>query len=148
MIDRNPEPSTGSHSPRASRQRLPVSRASANRNSAPEPIPIARSVQGGISFSAVRTAGQFSPQHNATSRIASGSSPRLGMSPAPSRQPASVSTLSSSTCAPAAQSSGLVYSASLWLMPLAEGTKIIPAGSTRAMLQASCPAPDTIRRPG
>ncbi len=43
---------------------------------------------------------------------------------------------------PAARSSGLAFSASLWLMPPSQGTKIIAAGATWARLQASWPAPE------
>jgi hypothetical protein len=41
-------------------------------------------------------------------------------------------TASSRTCAPAAHCSKAVDSASLWLMPLRQGTKIIVVGATRA----------------
>ena len=50
----------------------------------------------------------------------------------PSRRSYS-STALSNTCAPAAHSSKLVDSASLWEMPPAQGTKIIVVGATRAM---------------
>src|ERR1700722_17931070 len=41
------------------------------------------------------------------------------------------STASSSTCAPAAHCSKVVDSASLWLMPSWQGTKIMVVGATR-----------------
>jgi hypothetical protein len=51
--------------------------------------------------------------------------------PHPNRRSYS-STALSSTCAPAAHSSKLVDSASLWEMPPAQGTKIMVVGATRA----------------
>ena len=40
-------------------------------------------------------------------------------------------------CVPAVRSVGSVCSAGLWQMPPADGTKIIPAGQTRASICAS-----------
>ena len=45
---------------------------------------------------------------------------------------------------PAARSSGLAFSISLWLMPFSQGTKIIPAGPSSARKIASWPAPLTM----
>ena len=39
----------------------------------------------------------------------------------------------SSTSQPAARSSGVAFSISLWLMPFSQGTKIMPVGVTLAM---------------
>ncbi len=49
-----------------------------------------------------------------------------------------------STAQPAARSSGLAFSISLWLMPFSQGTKIIPAGPSSARKIASWPAPLTM----
>ncbi len=54
---------------------------------------------------------------------------------------ASSLTSRSSTSAPAARSSGLVYSSMLWLIPPTLGTKIMQAAQTAASICASCPAP-------
>src|SRR5947209_4549536 len=66
------------------------------------------------------------------------------------RQDATISALSSAACkstlTPALAHSGKIVSVSLWLMPSTHGVKIIAVGATRAMLQASCPAPETISR--
>jgi hypothetical protein len=56
--------------------------------------------------------------------------------------PASSTRVAASTRAPAARSSGLAYSAGLWLMPLAQGTKIMPAGASSARKLASWKAPE------
>ena len=45
--------------------------------------------------------------------------------------PASRTMASSSVWQPAARSSGVAFSISLWLMPSSQGTKIIPVGATR-----------------
>lgn len=47
------------------------------------------------------------------------------------------SRVSASTRAPAAKSAGVALSASLWLTPPAQGTKIMPVGATLAMCIAS-----------
>src|SRR5206468_12573240 len=60
--------------------------------------------------------------------------------------PASASTVCISTLAPAVQSAWVASSSSLWLIPSLHGTKIIAAGTTLARLQASCPAPEVMRR--
>ena len=51
----------------------------------------------------------------------------------------------SSTSPPATRSSGSVNSAGLWLMPSRLGTKTMPVGQRRAIIWASCPAPDGSR---
>src|SRR5882672_8123776 len=56
------------------------------------------------------------------------------------------SSVCSNTSAPAARCAGSVCSAGLWLMPLTDGTKIIAVGQMRAIICASCPAPDVIGR--
>ena len=54
--------------------------------------------------------------------------------PAAHAKPRSYSrTASSRTCAPAAHCAKVVDSASLWLMPFRQGTKIMVVGATRAM---------------
>src|ERR1700704_1386750 len=60
--------------------------------------------------------------------------------------PASASTVCISALAPAVQSACVASSSSLWLTPSLQGTKIIAAGTTLARLQASCPAPEVMRR--
>src|SRR6185436_9390044 len=60
--------------------------------------------------------------------------------------PASVSTVCISTLAPAAQSACVASSSSLWLMPSLQGTNTIAAGITVLRLQASCAAPEVMRR--
>src|SRR5688572_32935227 len=62
--------------------------------------------------------------------------------------PASSSNAAVRTRAPAARSAGLAFSASLWDTPFSHGTKIIPAGQTRAMYIASWLAPEARRRLG
>jgi hypothetical protein len=62
------------------------------------------------------------------------------------RSAASASSTSSSTLAPRARSAASVCSRGLWLMPPALGTKIIAAGQMRAIICASCPAPEVKRR--
>src|SRR5580692_6037973 len=59
---------------------------------------------------------------------------------------ASASTVCISTLAPAVQSACVASSSSLWLMPSLQGTKTIAAGITVLRLQASCPAPEVMRR--
>ncbi len=57
---------------------------------------------------------------------------------------ASDSMACSRTSAPAARSAADALSASLWLNPPAQGTKIMAVGTTAARLQESWPAPLTI----
>jgi branched-chain amino acid transport system substrate-binding protein len=59
---------------------------------------------------------------------------------------ASVRAAPSKTFAPASMSSGVEYSASEWLRPPSERTKIIPAGQNSWAYLASWPAPDQRRR--
>lgn len=58
---------------------------------------------------------------------------------------ASSVTTSSSMLAPAKRSASGVNSSGWWLMPPTLGTKIIADGAMRAIIRASCPAPDVIR---
>ena len=59
---------------------------------------------------------------------------------------ASRATTSSRTFAPATRSASAVCSFGLWLMPPVLGTKIMAAGAMRAIIWASWPAPEVMRR--
>ena len=59
---------------------------------------------------------------------------------------ASFTRVRSKTLAPATRSSGSVCSAGLWLMPFTLGTKTMPVGQTLAIIWASWPAPEGMRR--
>src|SRR5208337_243538 len=73
-----------------------------------------------------------------------------GVSAPPKNCHDTISAFSNTACintlAPAVDHSCLMSSVSLWLTPPTHGVKIIEVGATRAMWQASCPAPETMFR--
>src|SRR5699024_5523809 len=62
--------------------------------------------------------------------------------------PARASMADASTSAPAAICSNSAYSSSLWDNPPRHGINSMAVGATRDRWQASCPAPDVMRREG
>ena len=97
-------------------------------------------------------ARQRDPAHSCcgVARAGSRRQARAGMTGELSRAPpsfaSSASAASSSTWAPAAQCSMVALSASLWLRPSLQGTKIMAVGVMRDRCTASWPAPEMMSR--